>query len=129
MQSIKKIAHEMYEELFDHGNEKVLDKYVDPEFVYQNPMRPVKGRQQVIDLVQAQRDAFKDYRLSIDHIVADDECAAVAWTISGIHENDFLGFPPSGKEIKFSGVTIHRFENGRSVEAWSHSNMHEVFRS
>jgi steroid delta-isomerase-like uncharacterized protein len=125
--TIEKIAREMYERLFDKGDAAVLDQYVDAEFVYQNPMHPVKGRQQIVDLVAAQKEAFEGYRLTIDRVVGNDTTAAVSWTIDGKHVKPFFGHPPSGKQISFSGITMHRFENGRSVEAWSYSSMHETF--
>jgi len=120
------IVREMYEELMNKGNAEVLDRYVDPEFVYQNPMKPVKGRQQIVDLVEAQRRAFRNFRLNVDFIVIGESSAAISWTVTGIHEKEFFGYAPSGKEIRFSGITIHRFENGRSAEAWSYSNMTEA---
>ena len=123
------IAREMYEELFNKANTSVLDRYVDPEFVYRNPMRAVKGRQQIIDLVQAQRDAFRDFRCTVDLIVADESNVAVSWTVSGIHEKQFLSYPPTGKPIRFSGITIHRFNRRRDIEAWSFSNMDEMLRA
>lgn len=124
--ALEVIAREMYEELFSKGNAAVLDKYVDADFVYQNPMNPVKGRQQIVDLVDAQKVSFEDYRLVVDRVVADQECVAVAWTITGKHVKDFFGYPATNKAISFSGITLHRFADGRSQEAWGYSNMHEV---
>ncbi|WP_162248226.1 MULTISPECIES: ester cyclase [unclassified Sphingomonas] len=120
------IAREMYERLFHEGDASVLDRYVDPAFVYQNPMKPVEGRQQIVDLVNAQKAAFEDYSLTIDLVAGNDSAVAVAWTINGVHKRAFFDYPPSGRPIRFSGITLHRFENGRSMEAWSYSNMSEM---
>jgi steroid delta-isomerase-like uncharacterized protein len=127
--STEMVAREMYEELFNRGNVAVLDRYVDPAFVYRNPMRAVKGRQQIVDLVQAQRDAFGDFRMKVDFVVANDASVAVSWTVTGRHTKQFLTYPSTGRTIAFSGITIHRFENGRDVEAWSFSNMDEQLRN
>jgi predicted SnoaL-like aldol condensation-catalyzing enzyme len=54
------IAREMYERLFHDGDASVLDQYVDPAFVYQNPMKPVEGRQQIVDLVMLGRLRSRD---------------------------------------------------------------------
>lgn len=125
-QTIESIAREMYERLFDRGDATVLDRYVDEAFVYQNPMQPVKGRQQIVDLVEAQEAAFADYKLTVDRVVGNAGEVAVAWTIEGVHVAPFFTYPPSGHPIRFGGITLHRFEGGRSVEAWSYSNMSEM---
>ncbi|EJL30846.1 ester cyclase [Novosphingobium sp. AP12] len=127
LQDNAQIAREMYEELFTNCNTAVLDQYVDEDFVYINPMKAVRGRQQIADLVDAQRESFEGFHLQVDDFFVSGDRIAVQWTITGKHVRDFFGTPASGGSIRFSGVTIHKFLNGRSVEATGYSNMHEVF--
>jgi len=68
------------------------------------------GRQQIVDLVNAQRAAFNNYSLTIDLFAGYDSAVAAAWTIDGVHKRPFFDFPPSGRPIRFSGTTFHRFE-------------------
>jgi predicted ester cyclase len=54
--------------------------------------------------------------VTVDLVVGNDSAVAVAWTIGGVHTQPFFEYLPSGRPIRFSGITLHRFENGRSVE-------------
>jgi steroid delta-isomerase-like uncharacterized protein len=122
------IAHEMYEQLFNQADTSVLEKYVSEDFVYRNPMQDTRGRQQIIDLVAAQREAFTDFRQNVDEVVVDKDAPsmAVSWTVTGAHDKPFFGFPPSGKPIRFSGITLFLWKDGQAVAAWGFSNMHEM---
>lgn len=40
------------------------------------------------------------------------------YTITGTHDGDLTGTPPSGKDVAFTGITISRCENGRIAEEW-----------
>lgn len=35
------------------------------------------------------------------------------------HDGELLGLPPTGKEVAFTGIDIHRIENARIVEEWT----------
>lgn len=125
------IAHEMYEQLFNQGDNSVLERYVAEDFVYKNPMQDTVGRQQIVDLVQAQRDAFGGFRQNVDEAVVDRESQsmAVSWTVTGNFDNQFFDYKPTGKPIRFSGITLFKWKNGQAYEAWGFSNMDENLRS
>ena len=55
-------------------------------------------------------------------LVADDEHVAIAYTVSGTHDGELLGVPPSGERVEFRGVQIARFEDGKIVERWGSSD-------
>ena len=119
------IALEMYEQLFNQGDNSILEKYVSPDFVYRNPMQDTKGRQQIIDLVDAQREAFSGFRQRVDDVAIDRErgAMAVSWTVTGVHEMPFFAYPASGAPITFSGITFFLWEKGQAVAAWGFSDM------
>jgi predicted ester cyclase len=54
--------------------------------------------------------------------VADDDNIAIAYTITGTHQGDFMGIAPTGRKISARGVQIGRFENGKLVERWGSSD-------
>ncbi len=66
--------------------------------------------------------AFPDAHITPEHMVADDENIAIAYTLTGTHQGDFNGIAPTGKKIKVRGVQIGRFEDGKIVERWGSSN-------
>jgi steroid delta-isomerase-like uncharacterized protein len=68
------------------------------------------------------REAFPDLSIAVEHLVTDDNNVAFAYTITGTHKGNFLGFPASGKKIKARGMQISRFEDGKIVERWGSSD-------
>lgn len=68
------------------------------------------------------RAAFPDLNISVEQLVADDDNVAIAYTVTGTHQGDFLGIPATGRQIKARGVQIARFQKGQIVERWGSSD-------
>lgn len=66
--------------------------------------------------------AFPDAHIELETLVADDDNVAIAYTLTGTHQGDFMEVAPTGKRIKARGVQIARFENGLIVERWGSSD-------
>jgi len=80
------------------------------------------GPEGYVDFFRAVRTAFPDFKLSAEHMVADADQVALAYTMTGTHKGTFQGIPPTGKKIQARGVLIARFENGKMAERWGSSD-------
>jgi steroid delta-isomerase-like uncharacterized protein len=76
------------------------------------------GREGFRTFFHALAAAFPDAHLEPATMVTDDDHVAFAYTLSGTHQGEFLGTPPTGKRIEVRGLQIGRFENGQIVERW-----------
>jgi predicted ester cyclase len=65
------------------------------------------------------RSAFPDLTLTADEVVAASDRVAILWTMSGTHQGEFLGAPPTGNSIATSGIDIYRIANGQIAEIWT----------
>jgi predicted ester cyclase len=68
------------------------------------------------------RKGFPDLNIAAEKLVADDDSVALAYTITGTHQGEFMGLAPTGKKVSARGVQIARFENGKLVERWGSSD-------
>jgi predicted ester cyclase len=68
------------------------------------------------------RKGFPDLHIAAEKLVADDDSVALAYIITGTHNGEFMGLPPTGRKISARGVQIARFENGKLVERWGSSD-------
>ena len=68
------------------------------------------------------RTAFPDLHLEVEHLVADENNVAFAYTVTGTHEGPFMGHESTGKSIRVRGMQISRYEDGRMVERWGSSD-------
>ena len=80
------------------------------------------GPEGFIEFFRKFRGAFPDLAVAVDHMVADEENVAIAYTITGTHKGTFQGIVPTGKKIHARGMQIARFERGKIVERWGSSD-------
>ena len=66
--------------------------------------------------------AFPDLKIDVDHMVADDDNVSIAYTVTGTHRGDFMGIPPTGRQIRARGVQMARFADHKIVERWGSSD-------
>lgn len=66
--------------------------------------------------------AFPDAQIEPQSLVADDEQVAIAYTLTGTHQGDFLGVAATGRRIEVRGVQVGRFADGKIVERWGSSD-------
>ncbi len=63
--------------------------------------------------------AFPDARLTIEDLIAEGDRVAVRQTLHGTHQGDFMGMPPTGRQVTGTGISIFRIVNGKVVEQWA----------
>lgn len=69
------------------------------------------------------RAAFPDLKIAVEHLTADDDSVAIAYTVTGTQQGPFQGIPPTGKKIKARGVQIAKFDaNAKIIERWGSSD-------
>ena len=62
--------------------------------------------------------AFPDLHATVDDLVAEGDKVVVRATLRGTHQGEFMGIPPTGKEVTVRGIAICRFVGGKEVEHW-----------
>ena len=72
-----------------------------------------RGRQAIAQGYARWFTAFADLQLSIESVVAEGNQAAVISRLTGTHQGEFMGLPPTGKRIEFQFVSLQQFENDK----------------
>jgi len=107
------------DELWNQGNLAVADELYATDFVNHDPSYPnVTELESYKGWVVETHTAIPDFHIEIHDMVAEGDKVAARWTMTGTHQGEALGIPPTGKQITQTGMNIHRFAGGKIVEAW-----------
>lgn len=121
----KQVAQRWFEEVWNKKNPAVIDELMEPtaDCVSEGGtiLGPAEFRSKVYDLLIA---AFPDVRISIDGLIAEGEDVVIRWTVHATHKGPFGHLKPSGKRVKFSGMTWQRIREGQIVCGSDSYNLH-----
>jgi steroid delta-isomerase-like uncharacterized protein len=116
----KALVRQMVEEIFNRGNISRADEFLSPEFVEHEELPPgiPQGREGVKQLTTMMRNAFPDFKATIEDIIAEGDKVVIRMTWSGTQKGEFMGVPPTGKSVSFGVLDIIRVAGGKFVEHW-----------
>ncbi|MEF2074209.1 ester cyclase [Consotaella aegiceratis] len=105
----------------------LLDAFDDlhaPDFIDHDSANRANDRDGFKAGLESLYAAFPDFCASIDVMMVDEERQLVAlrWTALGRHAGPFMGFAPSGRVIRFTGIEIIRIDDGRIADRWGEWN-------
>ena len=116
-------AQKKFGEAVNTGNLESIRDLVAIDSVDHDPAPgQVAGPEGYIKFFTMMRTAFPDFKLEVEQLVADDDNVAFAYTATGTHKGDFMGIAPTGKSVRFRGLQISKFKNGKMVERWGSSD-------
>lgn len=61
---------------------------------------------------------FPDYQTIIEDMLAEGNRVAARIRMTGTQTGEFMGVPPTGRQISFTGIYIVRIANSKIVEHW-----------
>ncbi len=104
-------------EAWDEKNVAVLDEMLAPSYIWHAPPMTLDaaGYKMYVSGVLA---GFPDLDFTLLQVVAEGDRVGLYWTATGTHQGDFMGIPPTGRQITITGIDIHRLADGKVVETW-----------
>jgi steroid delta-isomerase-like uncharacterized protein len=116
-------AQEQFTEGIVNGNFDVIDEVMADDVVDHDPAPfQEQGPEGFKKFFRYLSNAFPDFNIEPEHMVATDDDVAVAYTLTGTHQGEFLGVEPTGRAIEVRGVQIARFRDAQIVERWGSSD-------
>ena len=64
------------------------------------------------------RPAFPDLTYTVEDEMAARDLVLTRFTARGTNLGPFLGHPPTGRVVTYSGFDMNRIEGGKIVESW-----------
>jgi steroid delta-isomerase-like uncharacterized protein len=53
-----------------------------------------------------------------DDLIAEDDKVVIRNTVTGTHQGEYRGVPPTGKSVSYNEIFIFRFADGKIAEVW-----------
>lgn len=79
---------------------------------------PLRGRKTWRQGAELVKRAFPDLNAYIEDIIAVGDRVAVRLTMHGTHRGDYLGFPASGRAVRYVSHEFYRVADGLIAEEW-----------
>jgi predicted ester cyclase len=115
-----KLLRRVTEEIWCRRRYELVDELISDDFVdhIEMPGLEETGRPGYLTSVRLVHRGFSDYHEEIELIVADEDKAVSYARITGTHDGDLMGLPPTGRKVDFRSMGILRFANGQAIERW-----------
>jgi steroid delta-isomerase-like uncharacterized protein len=86
------------------------------DFRYQAPGFPeVRGPDEWAKLMDSFYANSPKLNMNFDSQIAEGNSVVTKYTWTTVHENEFMGMPPTGKELVVSSLSMHTVEKGKIV--------------
>jgi uncharacterized protein (TIGR02246 family) len=107
-------------EAFNTGDLSRVREFISPQyFNHESQVDPVRsklrGPEEFMDTVRNLRDAFPDLHYEEQETVVSGDKVISVLTVTGKHMGNFFVIPPTGREISYQAVHIHRIGNDGKI--------------
>jgi steroid delta-isomerase-like uncharacterized protein len=96
---------------------KLIDEIVEPDVKNHTPVEAI-GAHVLKELFARLHRAFPDLHVTVEDLIEEGDKVAGRNTLTGTHQGEYMGLPPTGKSVTYSEIIIFRFVDGRIAETW-----------
>ena len=113
------VVRRFIHEILNGGRFDLLDELVVPDYRYHGPDgSELVGPESLAQLLGGFRGAFSDLDVRVETMISRDGLVASTMTLTGTHDGDFDGLPPTGARLALPLAIFSRVVDGRIVEEW-----------
>lgn len=126
MQNNKEVVARFFYKLWIERDVSAIEEYLSEEAEIHSPMKTLRGRSVMREVVEKWLQAFPDLAIRSHEIIAEGEKVALRYGAVATHLGGFFDTKPTYREIAFAGVIICHLENGKIVDYWSLVDIHAI---
>jgi predicted ester cyclase len=78
----------------------------------------VRGPDGIKQAVLLFRRAIPDLQYTVEEEMAERDLVMTRFSARGTNRGSFLGAPPTGRVVSYTGFDLNRIANGKIVESW-----------
>lgn len=113
----KDLVRAFYERVVSENRLDEISAYVSPfcRLVNGTDSRPL-GAEGMAEHIRATKGTYPDYTIQILRQFRDGEYVISEFQMEDTHAGTWLGIPPTGRRLSFTGINIDRVSGGKIVE-------------
>ena len=119
-EDLKELTRRTWAEILPSGDLDALAEVIDPNCINHDlpphATQGLEGVQKTIGWLQA---AFTEQRYDVHRVIGEGEVVVIDATLHAKHTGEFMGIPPTGREIALRSIHIIRYANRREAETWA----------
>jgi predicted ester cyclase len=98
---------------------KTIDELVEPNAVIRTPL-PIEatGAQLAKEVFGRLLRAYPDLHITVEDLIEEGDKIVSRNVVTGTHQGEYMGLPPTGKSVTYNEIFIVRFAGGRIAESW-----------
>jgi steroid delta-isomerase-like uncharacterized protein len=126
----KAVVRRLFDEVINRGQLATVDELLADNVVFGGrggkvAVQGIEGFKRIVTML---RTAFADYTFTIGDEIAEGDKVVARFEATGRHEGNYLGIPPTGKQVTYSAVDIFRLSDGKIEEVWSLSDQLDLMQ-
>ena len=103
----------------------LLDELFAPDYAVNETRIGPEGVKQAVGFLHA---VLADISAELNEIVAEEDKVVIRWTIRGRHAGNFMGIPPTGRQLELTGINIYQIVDHKIVANHEQTNISEVIQ-
>jgi predicted ester cyclase len=101
----KELVRRYFDERWNGKNSAVIDELLSPSL-------GIEEAKAYVDSVHA---AIGGIQMTMEDLIAENDQVVVPWSITGVHQGEYLGVAPTGQRVTFRGLALLRIADGKIV--------------
>lgn len=114
----KDVVRKYYEQVLNGRDLDAVERYFTDERIVEGVRRGCF----------AYFEAFPDLHMSIDELIAEDDRVFCRSTMTGTHDGEYKGIPPTGRNVSTESAEVFRVADGKFVGYWCLANVAGLMR-
>ena len=98
---------------------ETVDEIVEPHALIRTPLPlEASGAQALKEVFSRLHRVFPDLQVTIEDLIEEGDKVVSRNSVTGTHQGEYMGLPPTGKSVTYNEIFVFRFVNGRIAETW-----------
>ena len=130
-QERKNVIRRVFDEVWNKNDLSIVDQVYAADFVAHvaGAPRDIEGPEQFKQFVALHSVLTSELSFTIEDQIAEDDRVATRWTSTAIPAAGLVGPSGDSQTVRVTGITIHRFADGKVVESWDNWDLLTIYEA